>query len=161
MIYVGIDPGQNGGVAFVDEKNAESFVIPMPDIFEFNDLILGWEADFGIKHVYVEKAQAMPKQGVTSMFTYGTHFGTLLGVLTAHKVPYTLVPPKEWQREMFKGTPTKRAEGMNKPKERALQIARRLFPKQNFLKTLRAQKPHDGMIDSILIAEACRRGILR
>ncbi len=155
MIYVGIDPGQKGGVAFISEKG-EEFVIPMPSMSELNTLFMTWDEEFKIKHVFLEKSQAMPKQGVVSMFNYGEHFGTIQGILIAHALPYTLVPPKEWQKEMFKGT----KQSITDAKEKALEIVRRIFPKQKFLPTFRTKKPHDGMIDSILIAEFCRRKIL-
>jgi len=160
MIYLGIDPGQKGGVAYICSKTRQSYVVPMPDIFEFNFLIDSWNIQHGIVHCFLEKAQAMPKQGVTSMFSYGQHFGQLQGVLVSHSIPFTLVKPQEWQKEMFKGSAEKTAGVKKDPKERALEIVRRMFPKEKFLATMRCKKPHDGMIDSILLAEFCRRKII-
>jgi hypothetical protein len=153
MIYVGIDPGQNGGVSSVSDSGL-TCSIPMLDSKELSDLLELWHRDFSIKHVFLEYAQAMPKQGVVSMFNYGKHFGTIIGLLVAGGYPYTLITPRIWQAEMFAGT-----RKFMLPKKRALEVAKRLFPKENFLKTPRCIKPHDGMIDSILIAEYCRRTI--
>jgi crossover junction endodeoxyribonuclease RuvC len=153
MIYVGIDPGLKGGVSFVD--NYGSMVsMPMPDFQELKFVLRAWQADFKIKHIFLEKAQAMPKQGVVSMFNYGCHFGMLQGLILTEGYPLTLVTPQEWQKEMFKGATAKKA------KEKALQIVRRLFPKEQFLGSIRAKRSHDGMIDSVLIAECCRRKII-
>lgn len=159
MLYIGIDPGAKGGISFVSEKHG-NFSMPMSSIDELRDLLLSWKEDFGIKHAFIEKAQAMPLQGVCSMFSYGYHAGTLEGVFQALFIPFTLVTPKEWQKEMFKGTKVPKKSLLKTAKSRALEVARRLFPKQKFIATLRCKKPHDGMIDSMLIAEFCRRKIL-
>lgn len=154
MIYVGIDPGQKGGVSFVSSKT-NYVTIPMPSAFELNDILLNWNKDFSIKHCFLERAQSMPKQGVKSMFNYGDHYGQIQGILISQSISFTLVPPKDWQKEMLKGSCQKKTT-----KERALEIARRLFPKEKFVPTIRSTRPHDGMIDSILLAEFCRRKIL-
>lgn len=53
-----------------------------------------------VSHAYIERAQAMPKQGVRSMFTYGVGFGILLGVLAALDIPWTPVGAAAWKRAM-------------------------------------------------------------
>jgi hypothetical protein len=49
-------------------------------------------------HVVIEEAQAMPGQGVRSMFTCGLGLGVWLGVLAALGCPYTRVRPQIWKR---------------------------------------------------------------
>lgn len=154
MIYVGIDPGLKGGIAFISDKG-EEYVIVMPSLFELASIISQWDDDFKIKHVFLEKAHPMPQQGVVSMFNYGHHCGIIEGILTAFGIPYSLITPQKWQKEMFIGTST-----AQQPKDRALAAANRIFPKQKFMASLRCKKPHDGMIDSILLAEFCRRKII-
>lgn len=152
MIYVGIDPGKNGGVAYVSESGEVSMV-KMPTLPLFVSLLHDWHMEFGIKHVFLEKGQAMPGQGVCSTFTNGKHCGELEGALVVMNLPYTLLPPQSWQKEMFRGTLT------GEPKKRALCAATRLFPKETFRATTKAIKAHDGMIDAVLMAEYCRRTI--
>lgn len=159
MLYLGIDPGQKGGLSFVSSDGSYC-ALPMPDIREFCDVIEGWSREFGIKHCFIEKAQPMHKQGVVSTFTYADHYGQLQGALAANCISFTLVRPQEWQKEMFKGSKDKKGDVKRDPKERALEVVRRMFPKEKFLASLRCKKPHDGMIDSILLAEFCRRKIL-
>lgn len=159
MIYVGIDSGKSGGIAFVSKEDGHC-VMPLPDAYELNQLIKNWQADFGIIHCFLERAHAFPGQGTVSMFSYGEQYGRIQGILISNEIPYTLVQPREWQMEMFKGTKDKQAGEKRNPKDRALEIVRRLFPKERFIATLRSKKPHDGMIDSILIAECCRRKII-
>lgn len=94
----------------------------------------------------------MPKQGVTSMFSYGTGYGILQGVVGAFGFPFTLVPPRVWTKVMHAGVSTDISA-----KEKSLVAALRLFPDQNFLATPRSTKPHQGLIDACLINEYGRR----
>src|SRR4051812_430601 len=48
----------------------------------------------------VEAVHAMPKQGVTSVFTFGVGFGVVRGVLATLGVPATYITPQSWQRAM-------------------------------------------------------------
>ena len=71
-------------------------------------------------HVYIERAQAMPKQGVTSMFNYGKGFGLWLGLLIGIGIPYTLVSPRRWKAVMLSDMP--------KDKGASLLRVKQLFP---------------------------------
>lgn len=111
----------------------------------FEDLVRA----FGVKHAFVEKAQAMPGNGSVSMFTYGTSFGRIIGWLETLGVPMTLVPPQTWQKMMHMGC-------TGKPKDRSRQAVRRLFPRENLIPH-GCIKLHDGLADAMLIAEYGRR----
>lgn len=113
FVIGGIDPGKSGGVAIIGAGEPRVFSM---EVAQLRDLQ-------ACTHVYVEKAQAYPKQGVSSVFAYGTGFGRLIGWLEALQVPYTLVTPREWQKLMWLGTDTKL-----ETKERSLQAVKRLFP---------------------------------
>ena len=71
-------------------------------------------------HAYLERAQAMPKQGVTSMFNYGKGFGLWLGLLIGIGIPYTLVSPRRWKAVML--------SDMGKDKGASILRAKQLFP---------------------------------
>jgi hypothetical protein len=51
-------------------------------------------------HVFIDRAQAMPTQGVKSMFTCGRTFGVALGVLAALQLPYMVVSAAQWKRSL-------------------------------------------------------------
>lgn len=149
MVIVGIDPGKKGGIAVLVDAVLVAIRV-MPDTCEaFADMIedLCGMHDV-IDHVFLEKSQAMPKNGVCAMFNYGVHFGELRGVLVAKQLKHTLVPPNTWTREMHKGTPSTETA-----KRRSYLAVRRLFPLVDLLATERSKKPHDGIIDALLIAE--------
>lgn len=153
MIYIGIDPGLKGGICGVDKTGNLCILEAMPtisseiDLIEIERLLSGHT----VRHVIMEKAQAMPRQGVSSTFSYGVNFGRILGFLAISRISYTLVSPRIWQKSLFTGVDKR------KPKAMALVAARRIWPKEDFLATLRSKVPHDGLVDAALIAEYCRR----
>ena len=148
---VGIDPGEkSGGVAVIHDDHALPHVIPMPSIEDFADIME--ELALKRSHVFIEKAQSFPKQGIASAFNYGRHFGELLGVIMAFKMPHTLVPPRTWTKVMHAGT--KDAD----TKSRSIEAVRRLFPLVLLVpEESRAKKPHLGIVEALLIAEYGRR----
>jgi len=150
MNIIGIDPGRNsGGIANILDGEL-IFIQPMPPLKELHEFLQAMCSTNG--YVFVEKAQVFFKDGKQGAFSYGQHFGEIIGILTAIKAKYILVPPKAWQKVMFVGSETDL-----KPKQRSLVISDRLFPKQNFLASQRCKKPHMGMIEAALIAEYGRR----
>ena len=48
--------------------------------------------------VVVEQVNAMPGQGVTSMFNFGQTFGRIKGVCAALKLPIFFVRPSKWKK---------------------------------------------------------------
>lgn len=159
-LWVGIDPGIRGAVAAVDSSGS------LQEVFLLNGdarVFYEWasKSSIQIKHVYLEKAQPMPKQGICSVFNYSNGWGQLQGICIALELPFTLVPPQVWQKTMFVGTSKMCGKKKRNPKERALEAANRVFAKKKrfWLATKRSTKPHDGLIDAALLAEACRRNV--
>lgn len=152
MIVCGIDPGRTGAIAAVGGEAA--VVFPMP---ETSQAIFGMLFDLTKEktypvHVFMEKGQTMPKNGVVPSFNYGHHNGFIEGCLTALKIPYTLIKPQAWQKSMHAG-----ADSKLELKERSIQVAQRLFPEVSLLPTPRCRKMSDGMAEALLIAEFGRR----
>ena len=48
--------------------------------------------------VVIEQVNAMPGQGVTSMFNFGQTFGAIKGICAALGLPITLVRPSKWKK---------------------------------------------------------------
>jgi crossover junction endodeoxyribonuclease RuvC len=144
ITVVGIDPGaSSGGVAVIDDGGVVSLQ-PMPDMWELAGL-LRLRAAEGPFRVYIEKAQSFPKQGISSTFSYGDHFGQLQGLCIALNIPFILVPPGLWTRAMHVG-----AKG-DDPKRRSLEVVKRLFPNVPLIPKPK-KTPHLGMVDALLIA---------
>ena len=115
---IGIDPGTNGGIAWITD--GKPCVEKMPDTLQ--DL---WElfrdiSSEGDCRAYLEQVHSSPQMGVVSSFTFGNGFGHLEMALTAAGIPFERVRPQVWQKAM--GCMTKGDKNVSKRK------AQELFP---------------------------------
>jgi crossover junction endodeoxyribonuclease RuvC len=159
MIYIGIDPGQAGGIAIIhkgdnNERNGSLNVISMPlagkdiDVAALSiwlyDQVDGICTDTPV--AYLEKVSAMPKQGVASTFKFGINYGIIIGILGTIQIPYYLVTPQAWKKEVLAGLDWKGN------KLAAVDYCRRAYPDISLLATSRSYKPHSGMADALCMA---------
>ena len=93
-IYIGIDPGKSGGICFLMDDNIKSFKCPDTTHDMTEELILA--KDIRKCTAIVEKVWSFPGQGVKSVFSFGYNYGLWIGILSALKIPYILVPPNKW-----------------------------------------------------------------
>ena len=109
MRIIGIDPGLSGGIAILDNsKVMELFDMPvMPDgkknKRQLNSALLVKLIKDHIKNLedtvmVVEQVNAMPGQGVTSMFNFGQTFGAIKGICAALGLPIFFVRPAKWKK---------------------------------------------------------------
>ena len=109
MKLIGIDPGLNGAIVIM-ENNKVLSVFDMPVMSEgkknkrqLNSAQLvriikeNTLANDDI-NVVVEQVNAMPGQGVTSMFNFGQTFGAIKGVCAALELPIFFVRPAKWKK---------------------------------------------------------------
>lgn len=142
MVYIGIDPGKNGGIAIIWSSHIRSVV------YSDNELIMLCEEFKDMDVIcYLENVHAMPKQGVSSTFNFGLNFGFIQGVLKAYAIPYELVTPQKWKKEF----------SCTSDKNTSIEVCKRLFPNVSLKATERCKKDHDGMAEALLIAEYGRR----
>ena len=143
MIYIGIDPGKNGGIAIIDSDGAIAFPFSEDSLLiELDGIAQEYECICYLEHVH-----AMPKQGVSSTFNFGMNFGFIQGVLKAYSIPYELVTPQKWKKEF----------SCTSDKNTSIEVCKRLFPGVNLKATERCKKDHDGMAEALLLAEYGRR----
>lgn len=150
MIWIGIDPGKKGCLAFINK-------LPHPPRPQIG--FLDWPKDDDLDKYFsilnsisrqevtiaiLERVHAMPKQGVSSMFTFGTNFGIWQGFLTALKWPYQLMAPQVW----MKGVVAK-ADGPD-AKSRIFNVAKRLYPNAELTGPKGGIK--DGRADALMMA---------
>jgi crossover junction endodeoxyribonuclease RuvC len=147
-MIIGIDPGKSGGLAALNPDGGIRWMIPMPVIGGTIDSsrLREWLSLNGTV-CYIESGQAMPKQGVSSMFKFGHTCGLIEGFVAGCGHPYTMVRPHQWQRVMHAGL-----DKSMHPKQRSLIVAQRLYPGADFRATVRCRKAHDGIVDALLIA---------
>lgn len=154
---VGIDPGINGAIVMTDGRailkywklpikveGKEKFVH-----FEEVDFIFKQLVRNGKPHVYLERAIPFAL-GSKSAFTYGRGFEALLISLRLNELPFTLVEPGRWTKEMHEGI-----SADFKPKKKSAIAVERLYPQ--LVKSLpreskNGKKLADGPVDALLIA---------
>lgn len=98
----------------------------------------------GVDQALVEKVGAMPKQGVSSMFTFGMCTGAILGALAAAGRPLERVDPSEWKSGS-------RLNGLKdtEAKNAALAYAKELWPQHAAIFDVKA---NHGMAEAALMA---------
>lgn len=131
MEILGIDPGQNGGIAvIVDGELIECVAMPITE----HDIGLFFEKHKDAKVAFLEQVHSMPKQGVASTFKFGRNYGFLRGLLVANKIVFLDVTPNEWQKTLRINAI--RNESKVQHKNRLKGLAQQMFPKHKFtLKT--------------------------
>ena len=151
MKIIGIDPGLSGGIAVL-ENNKVLNIFDMPVMPEgkknkrqLNSAQLVTLIKGNIKSneeiiVIVEQVNAMPGQGVTSMFNFGQTFGAIKGVCAALELPIFFVRPSKWKKHF---------ELINASKDSSRTKAIEMYPT---LSNQLAKKKDVNKSDAILIA---------
>ena len=145
-VYIGIDPGLSGGLACIEGAEAKVFPVPRTerDVWEWFD---NARTTASIVFAVIEKVHAMPGNGVSSMFKFGTGYGGLRMALTAAEIPWEEATPQAWQKGLGISKRDK-AESGTEWKNRLKAKAQQLFPSVRV--TL-------ATADALLIAEYCKR----
>ena len=89
--------------------------------------------------VVVEQVNAMPGQGVTSMFNFGQTFGAIKGICAALNLPIFFVRPSKWKKHF---------ELINASKDSSRTRAIEMYPKLSN----QLSKKDVNKSDAILIA---------
>ena len=109
MKVIGIDPGLSGAIAILENnKVLNIFDIPVMSEGKKNKrqlnsaLLVSLLKENIFKNeevsVVVEQVNAMPGQGVTSMFNFGQTFGAIKGICAALNLPIFFVRPSKWKK---------------------------------------------------------------
>lgn len=151
MNCVGIDPGLKGGVAFLP-SGQDPYAYPMPVLGKEIDIptLIDWFRPIERPLVVIERAQAMPAQGVRSMFNYGKGYGKILGALEALSISYLTPTPHQWKRLVLAGT--------SRDKTAAIEHVRRRYPSVDLCPG-RRKAYSDGMADAMCLAEYGRQHV--
>ena len=145
---LGIDPGNSGALVVLTERGAyvDSMIIPVVQTGKSNRVngaaVAAFLAEYHIVHAYIEKVASMPKQGVSSTFTFGHAAGLVEGVVTGQMIPVTLLAPATWK---------KKAGLTGKPKDCARSRCVQLYP---HVRVLDLKGKGGAVGDAILIARA-------
>ena len=151
MKIIGIDPGLSGAIAILENIKVLS-IFDMPVMAEgkknkrqLNSAQLVNIINDNTKNdeeiaVVVEQVNAMPGQGVTSMFNFGQTFGAIKGVCAALNLPIFFVRPSKWKKHF---------ELINASKDSSRTKVIEMYPN---LSNQLAKKKDVNKSDAILIA---------
>lgn len=152
-MIIGIDPGKSGGVAAVGAGGEWLGGMRMPTLKhgkrELVDVrrLAYWGLDVvashGVLHIVIEQVSAMPGQGVTSMFNFGRHTGSVESWALQWNVPVHWVTPARWKKSF----------GLSRDKRASLDRARLEFGGDPLWDVL----ANDGIAEAGLIALWWRR----
>ena len=151
MKIIGIDPGLSGAIAVLENKKVLKIIdIPVMAEGKKNKRQLNSAQLVNIIKenindneeiaVVVEQVNAMPGQGVTSMFNFGQTFGAIKGVCVALNLPIFFVRPSKWKKYF---------ELINSSKDSSRTKAIEMYPS---LSSQLSKKKDVNKSDAILIA---------
>lgn len=150
--WIGIDPGQQGAIGIIfDDQEARTIDMPLiggkeVDAYFMHQMLVEIHDEGYVINVGLEKAQPMPKQGVTGVFTYGDGYGALKAVLRINQIPFVKVRPNKWKKHFSLG----------KSKKAAFLTAQDLFPDVDYYGPRGGLK--DGRAEALLIAQYIKDG---
>ena len=151
MKIIGIDPGLSGAIAILEDNKVLN-IFDMPVMAEGKknkrqlnsaqlvNIIRDNTASTDEVAVVVEQVNAMPGQGVTSMFNFGQTFGAIKGVCAALNLPIFFVRPSKWKKHF---------ELINSSKDSSRTKAIEMYPS---LSNQLSKKKDVNKSDAILIA---------
>ena len=131
MKIIGIDPGLSGAIAVLENKKVlKIFDIPVmsegkKNKRQLNSALLVSLLKENVENneevaIVVEQVNAMPGQGVTSMFNFGQTFGAIKGICAALRFPIFFVRPSKWKKHF---------ELINSSKDASRTKAIEMYPK--------------------------------
>ena len=178
MTIIGIDPGKKGAIVELsDQTILTSYTMPLIgnqlDIQKLYEIL----CHFRLKanHIFIEDVHALFGVAAKATWNFGFVCGAIQACVVASGIPFTLVQPKVWQKEVYRGIPEmrkpsyiikqgkRRGQSQKGPidtKKMSELAAKRLFPATDLRKNENCEISHDGIVDALLIAEYGRR-ILR
>lgn len=167
--YIGIDVGSKGFISMQVDGKWSHFSIADNDLYQLSKIMLDIRLKYENIACVIEDVKPIFGSSAKATFQFGFNKGYLIGLLAANKIPYTLVAPKTWQKEMwengdmvvsYKTIMIKGKQVTKKDvntKQTSINCAKRLFPTFDFRKSERAKNIDDNKVDATLLCEYARR----
>lgn len=154
---ISCDPGAHGFLcAYNPDKDTRAY-LSIEDSTRAE--IAHFLAQYKDKSVAImEEVHALVNSSAKATFAFGEIFGFLKGLFTALDIPFSLVPPQTWQKEIWIASDKVFKEGKKiDTKKTSINSATRLFPTVDFRKNDRCRTIDDNKVDATLIGEYARR----
>lgn len=159
MLYCGIDPGGDGGVAVIDDRKRILSLIKYNNV-HFAKILTQYIGEE--MKICIEAVHAIQGARADATFKFGKNTGRAEGIVTTYLTwtnqpieNFTNVVSHKWKADLdiiIGNHPTKEEK-----KALSIKKAHELFPEVCLLPTPRCVNEHDGMAEALLIAEWLRR----
>lgn len=101
QVWIGVDPGSVSGAIAAYSPGEDPKTIQLCETpQDINSWLVEIMAGYSVVSAVLERVNAMPKQGVSSSFKFGSSFGFCHGLLVAHQIRFSVVRPQVWQKAM-------------------------------------------------------------
>lgn len=159
LIHIGIDIGQKGGIFIKSPLFRKYMSMPVKedghlDMLKLVSILNDFSTEF--TKVYFEYLTPLHLASKKNNWSLAIQSGAVEMACVSLGLKYFKIPPKEWQATMCKDiAPIRKEGGSIDTKERALLAVQKLYPEEKFLDPAKPKsvKPHDGIIDAVLICE--------
>lgn len=188
-LFVGIDPGKEGFICVYDgDKIRAMWALPYLedeiDVVALSRMLRALRLK-GARIALLERQQPFHKEGPQGAFTNGFGYGALKASLVWSGIPFEVVRPDAWKREMSIPAPKITVTHPPKPsnmgarkawektckkmdaevarkrkqarKDLACRKAQQLQPRYDFRSGPRSKKPHEGKCEAFLLAFLAHR----
>lgn len=168
-MYIGIDVGSKGFITTQKNGIFKHYSIADNDLYQLSEIMAEIRAQNPNIACVIEDVHAVFGSSAKATFQFGFNKGYLIGLLSANKIPYNLISPSVWQKEMWENSDmvvsyknvTIKGKQVSKKevntKQTSYNCARRLFPTIDLRKSERAKNYDDNKVDSLLMCEFARR----
>lgn len=169
--FLGIDVGAHGVIALQKERTKEFYFVSQMDCYQLSDTFAKIREENPDIACVIEDVHALFNSAAKATFSFGENKGMLIGLLCANKIPFVLVQPKEWQKELwinadyvydYKQVKNKRTGAIENKKvvntkKTSINAAKRLFPSLDLRKSTKCKNIDDNKVDALLMSEYARR----
>jgi crossover junction endodeoxyribonuclease RuvC len=145
---LGIDPGITGGIAFLFANRVVAEDIPTAGGEVDVDTLVRRVREMQPALAIIERANAMPKQGVASTFKYGVAYGALRTTVALCNIPYRLVTPSKWKAHFH----------LDADKEKSRALAIQLWPGCGYFSRVKDHGRSEAALIARYGAETVARG---
>ena len=159
---MGIDVGGKGFITTQKDGTFSHYSIEDNDFYQLSEIMADIRQNNAEVVCVIEDVHSIFGASAKATFNFGLNKGYLLGLLAANKIPYHLVQPKEWQKEIWsnadKVTRYKTDGGKTTDtKNTSINACKRIFPFLDLRKNPKCRNIDDNKVDSILMSEYARR----
>ena len=151
MIFIGIDNGLNGGIVALDEncKFINKWIMPVKkgkrleyDIPKIVDIFETFYYTPENVLIILEQSHVRPISGKRACFMTGFGYGIMQGIIEAIGFKYIIVSPSRWMKAVLE----------TKGKKGSIDYCLKYYPNEDWKRTKRSKKIHDGLTDACCIA---------